>query len=190
MLPLRGQKPRSNPKLLHRKSCDSLLTSSHVTLHLLLVSVWTDILSANPSWFFCRVDQESSELQHQTHLDTIFMVWKHKLLPSVHVHLLPVSWFMISLCHKLLPQLLEENIVAFVKNELKRMQMVLSSGYPECLESRNEEEQRSSKAAFLEITVQFLRRMKQEALADCLQRGEGRFSKHAGKHLQEHVLTI
>lgn len=75
--------------------------------------------------------------------------------------------------------------MAFVKNELKNMQMVLSSGYPECLESVDEEEQRSCKAAFLEITGIFLRRMKQEALADCLQRGEGRSSKHAGKSFQE-----
>ncbi|GLD73016.1 NLR family CARD domain-containing protein 3-like protein [Lates japonicus] len=62
-----------------------------------------------------RVDQESSEVpsgqsaqQHQTHLDSIFM-------------------------------LLEENIVTFVKNELKKMQKVLSPDYPECLESQRED---------------------------------------------------
>ncbi|XP_044043397.1 NLR family CARD domain-containing protein 3-like isoform X1 [Siniperca chuatsi] len=102
-----------------------------------------------------RVDQESSEVpsgqsaqQHQTHLDSIFM-------------------------------LLEENIVTFVKNELKKIQKVLSSDYPECLESQWEEEEvlvdeeeeqrRSSREAFLKITLHFLRRMKQEELADCLQ---------------------
>ncbi|GLD68944.1 NACHT, LRR and PYD domains-containing protein 3-like protein, partial [Lates japonicus] len=100
------------------------------------------------------VDQESSEVpsgqsaqQHQTHLDSIFM-------------------------------LLEENIVTFVKNELKKMQKVLSPDYPECLESQREdeevldgedEEQRSSREEFLKITLNFLRRMKQEELADCLQ---------------------
>ncbi|XP_050934805.1 NLR family CARD domain-containing protein 3 isoform X1 [Lates calcarifer] len=100
------------------------------------------------------VDQESSEVpsgqsaqQHQTHLDSIFM-------------------------------LLEENIVTFVKNELKKIQKVLSPDYPECLESQREdeevldgedEEQRSSREEFLKITLNFLRRMKQEELADCLQ---------------------
>ncbi|XP_044043598.1 NACHT, LRR and PYD domains-containing protein 12-like [Siniperca chuatsi] len=102
-----------------------------------------------------RVDQESSEVpsgqsaqQHQTHLDSVFM-------------------------------LLEENIVTFVKNELKKIQKVLSSDYPECLESQREDEEvlggedeeqrRSSREAFLKITLHFLRRMKHEELADCLQ---------------------
>ncbi|CAK6984027.1 NLR family CARD domain-containing protein 3-like, partial [Scomber scombrus] len=102
-----------------------------------------------------KVDQESSEVpsgqsaqQHQTQLDSIFM-------------------------------LLEENIVTFVKNELKKMQKLLSPDYPECLESQREDEEvldgeeeeqrRSSREAFLKITLHFLRRMKQEELADCLQ---------------------
>ncbi|KAK9541917.1 hypothetical protein VZT92_001929 [Zoarces viviparus] len=100
-------------------------------------------------------DQESSEVpriqsaqQHQTHLDSIFM-------------------------------LLEENIVTFVKNELKKIQKVVSSDDPECLESQREDEEvldgedeeqrRSSREAFVKITMHFLRRMKQEGLADCLQ---------------------
>ncbi|XP_036946911.1 NLR family CARD domain-containing protein 3-like isoform X2 [Acanthopagrus latus] len=75
--------------------------------------------------------------------------------------------------------LLEENIVTFVKNELKKVQKVLSSDYPECSESQSEDEEvldgedeekrRSSREAFLKITLHFLRRMKQEELADCLQ---------------------
>uniref|UniRef100_A0AAZ1XP01 FISNA domain-containing protein n=1 Tax=Oreochromis aureus TaxID=47969 RepID=A0AAZ1XP01_OREAU len=88
-----------------------------------------------------RVDQQSSEVpsgqsaqQHQTHLDSIFM-------------------------------LLEDNIITFVKNELKKMQKVLSPDYPECLESQRS----SSREAFVKITVDFLRRMKQEELADQLQ---------------------
>ncbi|XP_055362858.1 NACHT, LRR and PYD domains-containing protein 12-like [Betta splendens] len=101
-----------------------------------------------------EVDQQSSEVpsdqpvqQHQTHLDSIFM-------------------------------LLEENIVTFLKKELKKMQKVVSQNYPECLESQREDEElddedeeqrRSSRDAFLKITVNFLRRMKQEELADCLQ---------------------
>ncbi|XP_040915352.1 NLR family CARD domain-containing protein 3-like, partial [Toxotes jaculatrix] len=99
-------------------------------------------------------DQESSEVpsaqsaqQHQTHLDSIFM-------------------------------LLEENIVTFVKKELKKIQKVVSPDYPECSESQREDEEvldgedeeqrRSSREAFVKITVNFLRRMKQEELADCL----------------------
>ncbi|XP_035857433.1 NACHT, LRR and PYD domains-containing protein 3-like [Sander lucioperca] len=95
-----------------------------------------------------RVDQESSEVpsgqsaqQHQTHLDSIFM-------------------------------LLEENIVTFVKIELKKIQKVLNPDYPECSESQREdedEEQRSSREAFLKITLHYLRRMKQDELADRLQ---------------------
>ncbi|XP_032364297.1 NACHT, LRR and PYD domains-containing protein 12 isoform X2 [Etheostoma spectabile] len=102
-----------------------------------------------------RVDQESSEgpsgpsaQQHQTHLDSIFM-------------------------------LLEDDIITFVKNELKKIQKVLSPDYPECLESQrkdeevsdgeDEEQRRSSREAFLKITLHFLRRMKQEELADRLQ---------------------
>ncbi|XP_071334221.1 protein NLRC3-like isoform X2 [Trachinotus anak] len=98
------------------------------------------------------MDQESSEVssgqsaqQHQTHLHSIFM-------------------------------LLEENMVTFVKNELKKIQKFLC---PKCLESRREDEEvldgedeeqrRSSREAFLKITVNFLRRMKQEELANHLQ---------------------
>ncbi|XP_075328735.1 uncharacterized protein LOC142385945 [Odontesthes bonariensis] len=97
---------------------------------------------------FNRVDQQSSEgpsgpsaQQHQTQLDSIFM-------------------------------LLEDNMLTFVKEELKKMQKVLSPDYPECLESQREgedEEQRSSREALVKITVHFLRRMKQQELADRLQ---------------------
>ncbi|KAM3876398.1 protein NLRC3-like [Diretmus argenteus] len=75
--------------------------------------------------------------------------------------------------------LLEENMVTFVKNELKTFQMVLSPDYPEGLERQREEEEevgseeegqrKSSREALLNITVNFLRRMKQEELADSLQ---------------------
>uniref|UniRef100_A0A8C9ZFG5 Uncharacterized protein n=1 Tax=Sander lucioperca TaxID=283035 RepID=A0A8C9ZFG5_SANLU len=66
-------------------------------------------------------------------------------------------------------QLLEENIVTFVKNELKKIQKFLSPDYPDCSESQKEdedEEQRRSREAFLKITLHFLRRMKQDELAD------------------------
>uniref|UniRef100_A0A3Q1CRA8 B30.2/SPRY domain-containing protein n=2 Tax=Amphiprion ocellaris TaxID=80972 RepID=A0A3Q1CRA8_AMPOC len=100
------------------------------------------------------VNQQSSEdlrgqsvPQHQTDLDSILM-------------------------------LLEENIISFVKNEMKKIQKVLGPDYPECLESQREEEElededeeqrRSSRESFLKITLHFLRRMKQDQLADCLQ---------------------
>ncbi|KAM4606544.1 protein NLRC3-like [Polymixia lowei] len=74
--------------------------------------------------------------------------------------------------------LLEENIVTFVKKELKRFQRVLSSDYPECLERQREDEEvgggeeeeqrRRAREAVLEITLHFLRSMKQEELADSL----------------------
>ncbi|XP_061584327.1 uncharacterized protein LOC133449211 [Cololabis saira] len=96
-----------------------------------------------------RVDQHISESpsgpsvqQHQTQLDSIF-------------------------------QLLEDNIVMFVKNELKKIQRGLSPDYPESLEhllDGEEEEQRRSREAFVKITVNFLRRMKQEELAERLQK--------------------
>uniref|UniRef100_A0A7N8WRX0 NLR family CARD domain-containing protein 3-like n=1 Tax=Mastacembelus armatus TaxID=205130 RepID=A0A7N8WRX0_9TELE len=98
------------------------------------------------------VDQENSEVpsaqsaqQHPTHMDSVFM-------------------------------LLENHIITFVKNELKKMQKVLTSGSPESqreneevLDSQDEEQRRSSREAFLKITLNFLRGMKQEELADCLQ---------------------
>ncbi|XP_070850121.1 protein NLRC3-like isoform X2 [Chaetodon trifascialis] len=98
-----------------------------------------------------QVHQESSEVpsgqsaqQHQTHLDSIFL-------------------------------LLEENIVSFVRDELKKIKTALRADYPECLESQGEDEyedaeqRRSSREAFLKITLHFLRRMKEEELAERLQ---------------------
>ncbi|MEQ2170176.1 hypothetical protein GOODEAATRI_032664, partial [Goodea atripinnis] len=75
--------------------------------------------------------------------------------------------------------LLEDNIVTFVKNELKKIQKVVSLDYPEGLESQwedeevlegeDEEQRRSSREAFEKITLNFLRKMKQEELAERLQ---------------------
>ncbi|XP_071320204.1 NLR family CARD domain-containing protein 3-like isoform X2 [Trachinotus anak] len=67
--------------------------------------------------------------------------------------------------------LLEQNIVSFVKNELRRMQRDLNSV---CLDdgvmmSEEEEDMRSGREAFLKIALLFLRRMKQEGLAESLQ---------------------
>ncbi|XP_034050178.1 NLR family CARD domain-containing protein 3-like [Thalassophryne amazonica] len=75
--------------------------------------------------------------------------------------------------------LLEEKFVRFVKSELKRFQRILNSSYPESSDGRSgddeavdrdeEEQRRRSRDAFLKITQEFLRGMKQDELADCLQ---------------------
>ncbi|XP_023268759.1 NLR family CARD domain-containing protein 3-like isoform X1 [Seriola lalandi dorsalis] len=74
--------------------------------------------------------------------------------------------------------LLEKNIVTFVKNELKMLQRFLTPDYAESVEgqrndeevmNKEEQEQRSTSKAFLKITQHYLRRMKQEVLADILQ---------------------
>uniref|UniRef100_A0A4W6G0B0 FISNA domain-containing protein n=1 Tax=Lates calcarifer TaxID=8187 RepID=A0A4W6G0B0_LATCA len=65
----------------------------------------------------------------------------------------------------------------FVKNELKKIQKVLSPDYPECLESQREDEEvldgedeeEEQQRGVSEDHMNFLRRMKQEELADCLQ---------------------
>ncbi|XP_044000248.1 NLR family CARD domain-containing protein 3-like isoform X1 [Gambusia affinis] len=102
-----------------------------------------------------RVDQQSSEVpsdpsgqQHQTQLDSIFMM-------------------------------LEDNIVTFLKNELKKILKILSPINPECsesqrdddemLEGEDEEQRKSSREAVMKITLNFLRRMRQEELADRLE---------------------
>ncbi|XP_054879721.1 NACHT, LRR and PYD domains-containing protein 3-like [Poeciliopsis prolifica] len=74
--------------------------------------------------------------------------------------------------------LLKENIFTFVTNELKKIQKVLSPEDPEwsdCetdneeLEGENEEQRKSSREAVMKITMNFLRRMKQEELVERLQ---------------------
>ncbi|XP_028297148.1 protein NLRC3-like [Gouania willdenowi] len=68
--------------------------------------------------------------------------------------------------------LLEDNIISFVKAELKHMQKIVDGDDPEFSESQVEgedEEQRRSREAFLNITLYFLKRMKQEELAERLQ---------------------
>lgn len=62
-------------------------------------------------------------------------------------------------------QMLRENIVNFVKTELDKLERVLSSEF----DFQSEGEPPShSKQAFLKITLDFLRMMKQEQLAECL----------------------
>ncbi|RVE75035.1 hypothetical protein OJAV_G00012950 [Oryzias javanicus] len=75
--------------------------------------------------------------------------------------------------------LLEDNIVTFVKKELKKIQKILSQREDE--EEDEDEEQRSSRESVMKITENFLRRMKQEELADRLQ------SKHLAAVCQHKV---
>ncbi|XP_056143247.1 NLR family CARD domain-containing protein 3-like [Lampris incognitus] len=67
--------------------------------------------------------------------------------------------------------LVEGDIVSYVKEELKRVQKVLSPEYSGCLERQREEEEqtRSAREALLKLTVHFLRIRKQEGLADSLE---------------------
>ncbi|XP_078796612.1 NACHT, LRR and PYD domains-containing protein 3-like [Oryzias latipes] len=75
--------------------------------------------------------------------------------------------------------LLEDNIVTFVKKELKKIQKLLSHREEEEELEDEDEEQRSSRESLMKITVNFLRRMKQEELADRLQsRSPGAVCRH------------
>ncbi|KAM9309227.1 LOW QUALITY PROTEIN: protein NLRC3-like [Pholidichthys leucotaenia] len=64
--------------------------------------------------------------------------------------------------------LLEQNMISFVKNELKKIQKLLSQREDEEVLEGEDEDQRRNRESFLMITVDFLRRMKQEKLADLL----------------------
>ncbi|KAM9309521.1 protein NLRC3-like isoform 2-T3 [Pholidichthys leucotaenia] len=64
--------------------------------------------------------------------------------------------------------LLEQKMISFVKNELKKIQQLLSQREDEEVLEGEDEDQRRNRESFLMITVDFLRRMKQEKLADLL----------------------
>ncbi|XP_013763459.1 protein NLRC3-like [Pundamilia nyererei] len=77
--------------------------------------------------------------------------------------------------------MLEENIITFVKKELKEIQTILgSAGFPgylasqredeKVLECEDEEQKASIKVVFVKIMLLFLKQMKKEALADHLQK--------------------
>uniref|UniRef100_A0A6Q2YEI4 B30.2/SPRY domain-containing protein n=1 Tax=Esox lucius TaxID=8010 RepID=A0A6Q2YEI4_ESOLU len=79
-------------------------------------------------------------------------------------------------------QVLEQNIITFVKKELKRFKTMLSSDLPEGFKSQREDDkgvdpedkkqERSAKEGTLKITLHFLRHMKQKELADTLEKNE------------------
>ncbi|XP_034150819.1 NLR family CARD domain-containing protein 3-like [Esox lucius] len=78
--------------------------------------------------------------------------------------------------------LLEQNIMMFVKKELKRFKTMLSSDLPEGFKSQREDEEgvdpedekqeSSAKAGALKITLHVLRNMNQKDLADTLEKNE------------------
>ncbi|XP_015233256.1 PREDICTED: protein NLRC3-like isoform X1 [Cyprinodon variegatus] len=73
-------------------------------------------------------------------------------------------------------QILEEDIINFAKNELKIYHKILNSDCPESFENQeveeviyeDEEERKNMKKAFLEISLEFMRNMKQEDLGQVL----------------------
>ncbi|CAI5670224.1 unnamed protein product [Oreochromis niloticus] len=93
--------------------------------------------------------------------------------------------------------LLEDNIIAFVRNELKRMQKSLTPASldfqksqrenEEVLEAEDKEQRRSSRKAFMKITLNFLKRMKQEELAERLHNRNliGAFQSHLKSALKK-----
>uniref|UniRef100_A0A3P9DUY1 B30.2/SPRY domain-containing protein n=1 Tax=Maylandia zebra TaxID=106582 RepID=A0A3P9DUY1_9CICH len=131
-------------------------------------------------WSVCPAASNTAGL----HIYGLYMYNNYCYICSVHSHLHAALWrpvdcqcvqhgsdvwlhdfSLIGSFINILFQLLEDNIITFL-NELKKIQKVLSPDYPECLESQRS----SSREAFVKITVDFLRRMKQEELADRLQR--------------------
>ncbi|KAK6291260.1 hypothetical protein J4Q44_G00380260 [Coregonus suidteri] len=78
--------------------------------------------------------------------------------------------------------LLEENIMTFVKNELKRFKRILSPELPEGFESQkqdkevvdaeDEKQESSAREGALKITLHVLRKMNQKELADTLEKKE------------------
>ncbi|XP_045575514.1 NACHT, LRR and PYD domains-containing protein 12-like, partial [Salmo salar] len=75
-----------------------------------------------------------------------------------------------------------ENIMTFVKNELKMFKRILSPELPECFESQkqdkevvdaeDEKQESSAREGALKITLHVLRKMNQKELADTLERNE------------------
>uniref|UniRef100_A0AAZ3S627 NACHT domain-containing protein n=1 Tax=Oncorhynchus tshawytscha TaxID=74940 RepID=A0AAZ3S627_ONCTS len=76
--------------------------------------------------------------------------------------------------------LLEENIITFMKNELKRFKRILSPELPQGFESQKQEvvdaedekQESSAREGALKITLHVLRKMNQKELADTLEKNE------------------
>ncbi|XP_062372067.1 NACHT, LRR and PYD domains-containing protein 12-like [Sardina pilchardus] len=68
-------------------------------------------------------------------------------------------------------QVLEEKIITFVKNELKRYKKIVSPDYQEHFEGKEQDESDAREGA-LKMALHFLRNMKQQHIADKLQENE------------------
>uniref|UniRef100_A0A3Q2ZB59 NACHT domain-containing protein n=1 Tax=Kryptolebias marmoratus TaxID=37003 RepID=A0A3Q2ZB59_KRYMA len=99
----------------------------------------------------------------------------------------------------LLFQLLEENMIRFVRNELKKIQKVLGSNDPDCSGNQREDEEerdgeeeeqsRSSRDSLMKIAAFFLREMSQEKLAERLESSK-KIRSASTEHQQKHKLML
>ncbi|XP_062319082.1 NACHT, LRR and PYD domains-containing protein 12-like isoform X5 [Osmerus eperlanus] len=98
---------------------------------------------------------------------------------------------------------LEETVIRFVKEELKRMKRILSSDFPEGLESQREDQEvvdpeyqkqeSSAREGALKITLHVLRNMNQKELADTLEERElshHRLSRKLKSKLKKKFQTV
>ncbi|XP_067084502.1 NACHT, LRR and PYD domains-containing protein 12-like isoform X1 [Osmerus mordax] len=97
---------------------------------------------------------------------------------------------------------LEETVIRFVKEELKRMKRILSPDFPEGLESQREDQEvvdpeyqkqeSSARKGALKITLHVLRNMNQKELADTLEKRElsHRLSRQLKSKLKKKFQTV
>lgn len=78
-------------------------------------------------------------------------------------------------------QQLEDNIISFVKNELKNLQKSVSPDNSEGNEFEDDRflgcDDKQQKESFLKIALHFLRKMNRGKLADCLQNSKTTFQR-------------
>ncbi|XP_020788959.2 NACHT, LRR and PYD domains-containing protein 3-like [Boleophthalmus pectinirostris] len=83
-------------------------------------------------------------------------------------------------------QVLEEQVLRFVQQQLQRLHRLLASNYPECSESEEDESRE-----VLNITLDFLKRMDQEHLAQrLLSRSKVGFRDKLKRHLQQRFSRV
>ncbi|XP_042077087.1 NLR family CARD domain-containing protein 3 isoform X1 [Haplochromis burtoni] len=144
---------QSNDKIIHQKikcgpepTCSSLMSNSSKDFEVHFNGQRSPAVSVGQE--FLEVPRGQSAQQHKIQLKSIFV-------------------------------LLEDSILTFVKNELNKILWVLGAHDLECLEGQrdivdmlegdDEEQRRSITEAFVKITLHFLKRMKQDELAEHLQ---------------------
>lgn len=93
-------------------------------------------------------------------------------------------------------QCLEENVVGFVKKELKKFKEMLSPDYPECPEDRCEDEgvvdeeeaqRRYGSKLVLDMTLLFMRRMNLGELAASLEKRSMRLIQSVAKNTKQNA---